>query len=228
LHRPRGGSPWVCHPLSIRRSTVWPLNETEINVLGNNISNAGTTGFKQSNGRFFSTQLANTLSSGSAPSSTTGGQTPARSAWGARSPPLPKIFSQGSITSSSSRQTSPSRGTAFSFSNSASAGGQVYTRDGNFSLDSANELTNNAGQQVLGTASTPTSTSSYGTDPAQDPPWDRCTCPADRKIQWRVPSSQGVTATQGTLLTGAAMTDTSRTAALPPARSVKSALTSPH
>ncbi|MEQ9067974.1 MAG: flagellar basal body protein, partial [Gimesia chilikensis] len=37
------------------------LNETSIDVLGNNIANAGTNGFKASN-VLFTTQLARTLS----------------------------------------------------------------------------------------------------------------------------------------------------------------------
>ena len=51
------------------------LATTEINVLGNNIANAGTTGFKQSNVAF-ATQLARTLSLGSAPTSLDAGTNP--------------------------------------------------------------------------------------------------------------------------------------------------------
>ena len=51
------------------------LNETSIDVLGNNIANAGTNGFKASN-VLFSTQLARTLSVGSRPTATSGGSNP--------------------------------------------------------------------------------------------------------------------------------------------------------
>ena len=70
------------------------LNETEINVLGNNISNAGTTGFKQSNVAF-ATQLANTLSFGSAPSSTDGGTNPRQIGLGGQVAAIAADFSQG-------------------------------------------------------------------------------------------------------------------------------------
>src|SRR5260370_22775097 len=125
------------------------LNEPEINVLGNTISSAGTTGFKQSNVAF-STQSANTLSSGSAPSSTDGGTNPRQIGLGGQVAAIAEDFSQGSITSSSSPSDLAIQGDGFFILNSSSSGGQVYTRDGNFSLDSANEFTNNAGQQVLG------------------------------------------------------------------------------
>ena len=47
------------------------LNETTIDVLGNNIANAGTNGFKAST-VLFATQLARTLSVGSRPTADNG------------------------------------------------------------------------------------------------------------------------------------------------------------
>jgi flagellar hook protein FlgE len=190
------------------------LNETEINVLGNNISNAGTTGFKQSNVAF-STQLANTLSSGSAPSSTDGGTNPRQIGLGGQVAAIAEDFSQGSITSSSSPSDLAIQGDGFFILKGTSGGGQVYTRDGNFSLDSANELTNNAGQQVLG----------YGVDSnfniintgltqLKIPLGSLHLAQQTKNIQMAgALSPQGVLATQGTLLTGAAMTDTGTAAA---------------
>src|SRR6266705_3032794 len=77
------------------------LNETEINVLGNNIANAGTTGFKESNVAF-ATQLANTLSFGSAPSGNDGGTNPRQIGLGGQVAAISGDFSQGSINASSS------------------------------------------------------------------------------------------------------------------------------
>jgi flagellar hook protein FlgE len=190
------------------------LNETEINVLGNNISNAGTTGFKESNVAF-STQLANTLSSGSAPSSTDGGTNPRQIGLGGQVAAIAEDFSQGSITSSSSPSDLAIQGDGFFILKGSSGGGQVYTRDGNFSLDSANELTNNAGQQVLGYGvDTNFNIINTGLTQLKIPLGTLHLAQQTKNIQMAgALSPQGVLATQGTLLTGAAMTDTSTAAA---------------
>jgi len=190
------------------------LNETEINVLGNNISNAGTTGFKESNVAF-ATQLANTLSFGSAPSATDGGTNPKQIGLGASVAAIAADFSQGSITATSSPSDLAIQGDGFFILNNGSLGGQVYTRDGNFSLDAANELTNKTGQQVLG----------YGVDDNFNlvtTGLQKLTIPLGtlhlaqqtKNIQiGGALSPLGTIATQGTLQTGAPMTDTSTTGA---------------
>ncbi len=191
------------------------LNETEINVLGNNISNAGTTGFKESNVAF-STQLANTLSFGSAPSSTDGGTNPRQIGLGGQVAAISADFSQGSITASSSPSDLAIQGDGFFIlDNGSVTGGQVYTRDGSFSLDSANELVNTSGQQVKG----------YGVDqnfnlvttglsPLQIPLGTLHLAQQTKNIQMAgALSPQGVVASQGTLQTGQAMTDIGTAAA---------------
>ena len=190
------------------------LNETEINVLGNNISNAGTTGFKESNVAF-ATQLANTLSFGSAPSATDGGTNPKQIGLGAQVAAIAADFSQGAITATSSPSDLAIQGDGFFVLSNGSVGGQVYTRDGNFSLDAANELTNKTGQQVLG----------YGVDDNFNlvtTGLQNITIPlgtlhlaqATKNIQiGGALSPLGTIATQGTLQTGAAMTDTGTTLA---------------
>ena len=125
------------------------LNETEINVLGNNIANAGTTGFKASNVSF-QTQLAQTLSYGSAPNSTNGGTNPMQIGLGAEVSTITADFSQGSITSTSTPSDLAIQGDGFFVLNNGATGGQVYTRNGQFALDAGNKLTNSAGQQVMG------------------------------------------------------------------------------
>jgi len=125
------------------------LNETEINVLGNNISNAGTTGFKASNASF-QTQLAQSLSFGSAPSATNGGTNPEQIGLGAEVAAISADFSQGSITATSTPSDLAIQGDGFFILNNGSTGGQVYTRNGQFTLNAVNQLTNSAGQQVMG------------------------------------------------------------------------------
>ncbi|HEY3965951.1 MAG TPA: flagellar hook-basal body complex protein [Planctomycetaceae bacterium] len=124
------------------------LNETEINVLGNNIANAGTTGFKSSNVSF-ATQLADTLSYGSAPSATNGGTNPLQIGLGATTSQISADFSQGTIAATTTPSDLAIQGSGF-FILSQASGGNVYTRDGSFALDSSNDLTSASGQQVMG------------------------------------------------------------------------------
>src|SRR5690242_18027713 len=88
------------------------LNETWINVLGDNISNAGTTGFKQSNVEF-ATQLANTMSFGSAPSSTDGGTNPKQIGLGGQVAAIAADFSQGSISATNNPSNLAIQGDGF-------------------------------------------------------------------------------------------------------------------
>lgn len=190
------------------------LNETDINVLGNNIANAGTVGFKQSNVSF-ATQLAETLSYGSAPSGNNGGTNPLQIGLGGQVAAITADFSQGSVIASSSPSDLAIQGDGFFVLKDGTQGGQVYTRNGNFSLDSANHLTNSTGQQVMG----------YGVDsnfnlvttslsPLQIPLGTLHLAQQTTEIQLGgALSPQGVVATQGTLQKGAAMTDTGTAAA---------------
>ncbi|MBV10416.1 MAG: flagellar biosynthesis protein FlgE, partial [Rubinisphaera sp.] len=75
------------------------LNEQTIDVIGNNIANAGTNGYKASN-VLFQTQLSRTLSVGSRPTSGNGGTNPKQIGLGANSAAIVKDFTQGSITNS--------------------------------------------------------------------------------------------------------------------------------
>lgn len=123
------------------------LIETQIDVLGNNISNAGTIGFKASK-VLFSTQLARTLSVGSRPTSSNGGTNPRQVGLGASIAQIIPDFSQGSIASTSSASDMAIQGDGF-FVVNTSAGNQ-YTRNGNFRLDSGSYLSNSQGQRLMG------------------------------------------------------------------------------
>ncbi|MEX0703452.1 MAG: flagellar hook-basal body complex protein [Planctomycetales bacterium] len=123
------------------------LNETTLDVLGNNIANAGTNGFKASN-VLFTTQLARTLSVGSRPNTTNGGTNPRQIGLGATTASITKDFSQGSITNSTSPSDLAIQGDGFFILSGPE--GNVYTRNGNFALNSQSLLTNAQGLQVQG------------------------------------------------------------------------------
>lgn len=123
------------------------LNETTIDVLGNNIANANTTGFKASKVQF-ATQLSRTLSVGSRPSTTDGGTNPKQIGLGANVSAIVKDFGQGSITNSTSPADLAIEGDGFFILDGNS--GDVYTRNGNFTLNSASTLVNADGLRVQG------------------------------------------------------------------------------
>lgn len=123
------------------------LNETSIDVLGNNIANAGTNGFKASN-VLFTTQLSRTLSVGSRPTTTNGGTNPRQIGLGALSASIRKDFTQGSVTNSTSPADLAIQGEGFFILDSPD--GQVYSRNGNFELNSQSLLTNQSGFKVQG------------------------------------------------------------------------------
>jgi flagellar hook protein FlgE len=123
------------------------LNETAISVIGNNIANADTNGFKASN-VLFTSQLSQTLSAGSAPTSTNGGTNPEQIGLGASISATEIDFSQGSITNTDDPSDLAIQGNGFFILNTAS--GDVYTRDGGFSLNADNQLVNAQGYVVQG------------------------------------------------------------------------------
>lgn len=123
------------------------LNETAIDVLGNNIANAGTNGFKASNIRF-ATQLSRTLSVGTRPSEDFGGNNPVQVGLGASVSVISRDFGQGSVTNSTSPSDLAIQGNGFFVLDGAN--GRAYTRNGNFSLNSASSLVNDQGAFVLG------------------------------------------------------------------------------
>jgi len=123
------------------------LNETTIDVLGNNIANAGTNGFKSSK-VLFTTQLSRTLSVGSRPTADNGGTNPRQIGLGATVSAIARDFSQGSVTNSTSPSDLAIQGDGFFILDGPD--GDVYSRSGNFSLNSTSLLVNAQGLKVQG------------------------------------------------------------------------------
>lgn len=123
------------------------LNETSIDVLGNNIANAGTNGFKSSK-VLFATQLSRTLSVGSRPTTDNGGTNPRQIGLGASVSAIAKDFTQGSITNSNSPSDLAIQGDGFFVLDGGD--GEVYSRNGNFFLNSDSVLVNAQGLRVQG------------------------------------------------------------------------------
>ncbi|MBA3313084.1 MAG: flagellar hook-basal body complex protein [Planctomycetota bacterium] len=123
------------------------LNETAIDVLGNNIANAGTNGFKSGN-VLFTTQLSRTLSVGSRPTGRLGGTNPRQTGLGATVSAIQKDFTQGSVSNSTSPSDLAIQGDGLFILGGTA--GNVYARNGNFTLNSQNLLVNAQGLRVQG------------------------------------------------------------------------------
>ncbi len=123
------------------------LNELTIDVLGNNISNAGTNGFKASE-TIFATQLSRTFSVGSAPNGSNGGTNPRQVGLGASTSQIRRDFTQGNITNTTSASDIAIQGDGFFVLDSPD--GAQYTRAGNFYLNSNDVLVTSSGLHVQG------------------------------------------------------------------------------
>jgi len=122
--------------------------ETTIDVVGNNLANSNTVGFKASNAAF-STQFMQTMSLGSAPTDVSGGSNPTQIGLGTMVADITPDFSQGTLEVSSSSTDLAIQGDGF-FIVEGATGEQLYTRNGIFKMNSANELVTISGNRVLG------------------------------------------------------------------------------
>lgn len=122
--------------------------ETQIDVLGNNLANSQTVGFKASD-VVFSTQFLQTLSLGSAPTADNGGRNPRQTGLGVQIAAINQSFRQGTIEISSSSTDLAIQGEGF-FQVAGARDEKLYTRNGIFRLNSSNELVTSDGFRLLG------------------------------------------------------------------------------
>jgi flagellar hook protein FlgE len=111
--------------------------QTELNVIGNNIANADTNGFKGSNVEFSNLVAASAYSN---PKDTVGiGSTVSQ---------IGQDFTQGAVNQTGSALDLAISGDGFFSVKSTATGNISYTRNGNFSLDSANATATGNGYLV--------------------------------------------------------------------------------
>ncbi|MGN6133146.1 MAG: flagellar hook-basal body complex protein [Aureliella sp.] len=122
--------------------------ETQIDVLGNNLANSQTVGFKSSSVAF-SSQFLQTLSLGGAPTNDNGGTNPRQTGLGVQVGGITPKFSQGTIQISSTPSDLAIQGDGF-FMVQGSSDETLFTRNGMFKLNGANELVTTDGSRLLG------------------------------------------------------------------------------
>jgi flagellar hook protein FlgE len=122
--------------------------ETTIDVVGNNLANSQTAGFKASDA-VFATQFLQTQGLGSAPTATAGGTNPRQIGLGTQVAEITPDFTQGTIEVSSNPSDLAIQGDGF-FIVEGVTGESLYTRNGIFKTNSENELVTVAGNRLLG------------------------------------------------------------------------------
>ena len=122
--------------------------ETTINVVGNNLANSNTNGFKASQA-IFSTQFLQTQGLGSGPSTDNGGTNPTQVGLGVQVAEIAPNFTQGTIQVSANPSDLAIQGDGF-FVVQGNSGEQLYTRDGSFKTNSNNQLVSSTGNRLLG------------------------------------------------------------------------------
>ena len=122
--------------------------ESVIDVVGNNVANASTVGFKSSN-VLFATQFLQTQSIGSAPTDTTGGTNPRQIGLGVKVAAINPDFTQGTIQISSNPLDVAIQGDGFLLVEGFQ-GEQLYTRNGQLQTNAQNEIVTATGNRILG------------------------------------------------------------------------------
>jgi flagellar hook protein FlgE len=122
--------------------------ETTIDVIGNNVANANTVGFKESTVSF-ATQFLQTQSIGSSPTDSRGGTNPRQVGLGVKVAEITPDFTQGTVEISSNPLDLAIQGEGF-FIVQGPQGEQFYTRNGQFKTNATNEIVTITGHRVLG------------------------------------------------------------------------------
>ena len=122
-------------------------HQTRMDVVGNNISNVNTTGFKSSRVTFSDT-LNQTLSGASAPTDNLGGTNPKQIGLGSATSSIDTLFTDGSVQSTGVNTDLCLSGNGlFVVKNGDSV---YYTRNGNFKFDASGYYVNSDGLKVQG------------------------------------------------------------------------------
>jgi flagellar hook protein FlgE len=122
------------------------VNQTWLNVIGNNIANSNTTAFKSSQA-LFNPEFYVTDANGTAPDTTFGGTNPSQIGLGATVATVEKNFTGGQIQATGKATDMAISGDGFFVVKGQQ---QLYTRDGSFNLNSSNQLVDSSGNFVQG------------------------------------------------------------------------------
>ena len=126
-------------------------HQTRMDVVGNNISNVNTTGFKSSRVTFSDT-LSQTLSGASAPTENRGGTNPKQIGLGSATSAIDTLFTDGSVQSTGVNTDLCLSGNGLFIVKDGDL--SYYTRNGNFKFDKEGYYVNSDGLKVQGWSAT--------------------------------------------------------------------------
>lgn len=126
-------------------------HQTRMDVVGNNISNVNTTGFKSSRVTFSDT-LNQTLSGASAPTENRGGTNPKQIGLGSATSSIDTLFTDGSVQSTGVNTDLCLSGNGLFVVKDGNL--SYYTRNGNFKFDKQGYYVNSDGLRVQGWSAT--------------------------------------------------------------------------
>ncbi|MED3731766.1 flagellar basal body rod protein FlgG [Geobacillus stearothermophilus] len=123
--------------------------QTKLDVIGNNIANVNTYGFKK--GRtIFKELMSQTISGAGGPNAGRGGTNPKQIGLGSQLAAIDTVHTQGSLQTTGRVLDLAISGDGFFVVGDASGNNRMYTRAGNFYLDSQGYIVNADGQYLLG------------------------------------------------------------------------------
>ncbi len=142
-------------------------HQVAMDVEGNNIANVNTNGFKYSRANF-SDLLSQTSKIATAPQGTMGGKNPMQVGLGSGVNSVTRIFSQGSIQTTSKNTDLAIQGNGFFIVSADSGKTYKYTRSGDFVFDAKGNFVNNEGFIAQGWLRDPITGDIDNTSPIQN------------------------------------------------------------
>ncbi len=130
------------------------VNQKSMDVIGNNIANVNTIGYKQGRA-VFQDLMSQTLIGGKTPTDSRGGINPRQVGSGAYLAAVDNIFEQGVLKSTNRTGDLAIEGEGLFVVRGEGAQQNYYTRAGDFNFDSSGTLTNPSGYKVQGWMSDP-------------------------------------------------------------------------
>ena len=130
------------------------VNQKSMDVIGNNIANVNTIGYKQGRA-VFQDLMSQTLIGGKTPTDSRGGINPRQVGAGAYLAAVDNIFEQGVLKSTNRTGDLAIEGEGLFVVRGEGAQQNFYTRAGDFNFDSSGTLTNPSGYKVQGWMSDP-------------------------------------------------------------------------
>jgi len=125
------------------------VNQKAMDILGNNIANVNTIGYK-SGRAVFQDMLSQTLVGGKAPTDARGGINPRQVGLGSYLAAVDTLFEAGTTQTTAKNSDLAIQGEGFFVLRGEGANEYIYTRAGDFNFDSTGALTNPAGFNVQG------------------------------------------------------------------------------